>query len=272
MVDALLTPHDSLWLPAISLCRRELVRFVRQRNRIVGALATPLVFWLLIGAGMGRSFQASSPGGDHYLRYFYPGTLLMILLFTAIFSTISIIEDRREGFLQSVLIAPVSKLAIVLGKVLGGTILAFAQGLIFLLLAPTIGIRLSAANLGVTMLVMLIVGFGLTALGFCIAWRMSSTQGFHAIMNLFLMPMWFLSGALFPMSGAWTGLKWIMYLNPLTYGLAALRRALYLDGGGLNAGAIPPLPVALLVSIAFAVVMLALSVVVVRGRVASDLQ
>src|SRR5688500_16586776 len=113
--------HDNLWLPAVSLCRRELVRFVRQRNRVIGALATPVVFWLLIGAGMGRSFQVSSlPDGDNYLRYFFPGTVLMILLFTAIFSTISIIEDRREGFLQGVLVAPVPKTAIVLGKVLGG--------------------------------------------------------------------------------------------------------------------------------------------------------
>ena len=82
--------HTSLLLPALSLARRELVRFLRQRNRIIGALATPLVFWLLIGAGMGRSFRADVPGGDNYLRYFFPGTVLMILLFTAIFSTISI--------------------------------------------------------------------------------------------------------------------------------------------------------------------------------------
>src|SRR5688572_2130353 len=106
--------QTSLLIPAMSLARRELVRFLRQRNRIIGALATPLVFWLLIGAGMGRSFSAAGPDGDNYLRYFFPGTVLMILLFTAIFSTISIIEDRREGFLQGVLVAPVSKMAIVL--------------------------------------------------------------------------------------------------------------------------------------------------------------
>src|SRR6478609_4620898 len=106
--------------PSFSLCRRELVRFVRQRNRIIGALATPLVFWLLIGLGMGRNFSAKEmPGGDNYLRFFFPGTIVMILLFTAIFSTISIIEDRREGFLQSVLVAPISPMVIVLGKVLG---------------------------------------------------------------------------------------------------------------------------------------------------------
>src|SRR3954471_9996060 len=95
--------------PAVSLARRELVRFLRQRHRIIGALATPIVFWLLIGAGMGRSFQnTAGSGSGNYLKYFYPGTVLMILLFTAIFSTISIIEDRKEGFLQSVLVAPIS--------------------------------------------------------------------------------------------------------------------------------------------------------------------
>src|SRR5437667_12245271 len=93
--------------PAMSLAQRELVRFLRQRHRIIGALATPIVFWLLIGAGMGRSFQAKGlPGGEDYMQFFFPGTILMILLFTAIFSTISVIEDRREGFLQSVLVAP----------------------------------------------------------------------------------------------------------------------------------------------------------------------
>src|SRR5438270_6831294 len=99
--------RTGLWLPALSLCRRELVRFLRQRHRIVGALATPIVFWLLLGLGIGRSFTAQGvPGGGNFLEFFFPGTILMILLFTAIFSTISIIEDRREGFLQSVLVAP----------------------------------------------------------------------------------------------------------------------------------------------------------------------
>src|SRR5262249_16647376 len=143
-------------------------------------------------------------------------------------STISIIEDRREGFLQSVLVAPVSRFAVVLGKALGGTILATAQGVIFLLLAPTVGISFTVTSALLALLIMLIVSFALTSLGSCIAWRMSSTQGFHAIMNLFLMPMWFLSGALFPSDGvAFAPLRWIMQINPLTYGLAALQRALY---------------------------------------------
>ena len=235
--------------PALSLCHRELVRFLRQRHRIIGALATPIVFWLLIGAGMGRSFNADVPGGQNYLHYFFPGTVLMILLFTAIFSTISVIEDRREGFLQGVLVAPVSRMSIVLGKVLGGTLLAFGQGLIFLILAPLIGVRPPLTGFALCALAMLIIAFGLTALGLCIAWRMNSTQGFHAIMNLFLMPMWFLSGALFPVSGAWTPLRWVMMINPLTYALAAIRRALYWSDPGAN---LPPLGASLLVSLLFA--------------------
>jgi ABC-2 type transport system permease protein len=161
-------------------------------------------------------------------------------------------------------------MAIVLGKVLGGTVLAFAQGLLFLLLAPTIGIHLSVASLAMSMLVMLIVSFALTALGFCIAWRMSSTQGFHAIMNLFLMPMWFLSGALFPPGGAAGPLRVIMSLNPLTYGLIALRHAIHFGDARDTAG--PSLAVSLGLSVVFAVVMFLLASFVARKTTAADLQ
>jgi ABC-2 type transport system permease protein len=264
--------RPGLLLPALSLCKRELVRFVRQRNRIIGALATPIVFWLLIGGGMGRSFQSAGvPGGGDYLQYFFPGTVLMILLFTAIFSTISIIEDRREGFLQSVLVAPVSRMAIVLGKMLGGTILAFGQGLIFLLLAPLIGLRLSIGGLVAASLMMFIIAFSLTGLGFVIAWRMSSTQGFHAIMNLFLMPLWFLSGALFPPQNAWGGLRWLMRINPLSYGLAGLWRAIYWDDPA-KVSLLPGWSWILALSGGFAVLMFLLATIMAGGRVAADWQ
>lgn len=264
-----------LWLPALSLCQRELIRFVRQKHRIIGALATPIVFWLLIGGGMGRSFQApgstagtGTAGG--YMAYFFPGTVVMILLFTAIFSTISIIEDRREGFLQSVLVAPISPMVIVLGKVLGGTVLAFGQGLIFLALSPLIGFHYTFFSLLAAMLMMFVMSFSLTALGFCIAWRMSSTQGFHAIMNLFLMPMWFLSGALFPANGAWVGLKWAIFCNPLSYGLAGLRRAMQWNDP--HSIALGGLPVNLSLSILFAAVMFLIASALATGRVSADLQ
>ena len=258
-------------LPAISLCQRELVRFLRQRHRIVGALGTPIVFWLLLGLGMGHSFRGMDvPGGDSYLKFFFPGTVLMILLFTAIFSTISIIEDRREGFLQSVLVAPVSRMSIVLGKVLGGTILAFGQGVIFLALAPLVGLHLTATGIVQLCAIMFVIAFALTGLGFCIAWRMSSTQGFHAIMNLFLMPLWFLSGALFTPQTAWAGLRWVMRFNPLSYGLAGLQRSVFADTPAV--AMLPGWGMITAVSVGFAAVMLALSTRVAQGRVAADLQ
>ena len=258
-------------LPAFSLCKREMVRFLRQRHRVVGALGTPIVFWLLLGLGMGHSFRGIDvPGGESYLKFFFPGTIMMILLFTAIFSTISIIEDRREGFLQSVLVAPVSRMSIVLGKILGGTVLAFAQGLIFLALSPLVGLHISLAGFLEASLMMLVISFALTGLGFCIAWRMSSTQGFHAIMNLFLMPLWFLSGALFTPQTAWGGLRWVMRINPLSYGLAGLQRAVF--GNVSSVAALPSWTLIALVSILFAAAMFLLAGGIASRRTAADLQ
>ncbi len=210
-----------------TLCEREIVRFVRQRNRIIGALATPLLFWLLLGSGLGGSFHSETLGGNHYLEYFFPGTLALIVLFTSILSTISIIDDRQAGFLQSVLAAPVPRSAITLGKILGGTALAVMQAFLFLLIAPFTGIPLSFVKLLSMIGVLILIGFALTALGFLIAWKMDSTQGFHAIMNLFLIPMWLLSGAFFPAAGAPFWMQTIIALNPMTYGVGAIRRILY---------------------------------------------
>jgi ABC-2 type transport system permease protein len=176
-----------LWLPALALWRREIVRFLRQKNRVIGALATPLVFWLLIGSGVGPGFRLPGmPEDMTYLAYFFPGTVVLILLFTAIFSTISIIEDRREGFLQGVLVAPVAPESIVLGKFLGGMTLAAGQALLFCLAAPLAGVPFDLGVLVRLIPALLVVGFGLVGLGFLIAWPLDSTQGFHAIMNVFL--------------------------------------------------------------------------------------
>lgn len=253
-------------LPIVSLWRREVVRFVRQRSRIIGALATPLVFWLLIGSGLGRSFRLTGADSEiNFLEYFFPGTVVMIVLFTAIFSTISVIEDRKEGFLQAVLAAPVGRSAIVMGKVLGSATLAVGQALVFLLLAPLAGVPLSLASFAATFAVLLIVAVGLSALGLLIAWSMESTQGYHAIMNLFLMPMWFLSGALFPASGATSWLKVVMMINPLTYGVAAVRRTMYLGTDSVTAG-LPSLTLSIGVSLGFAALLVTLSALRVKGR------
>ncbi len=154
------------------------MRFYRQRARVVGVIASPLLFWIVIGSGFGTSFRSSATaGGQHYLDFFFPGALTMIVLFTAIFTMMSVIEDRKEGFLLSVLVAPVSRSVIVLGKVLGGATLATLQGLIFLVFAPALGIHFTFASFGLTVLTIFLVAFSLTALGFIIAWPMDSTSG-----------------------------------------------------------------------------------------------
>src|SRR6266487_3070725 len=225
---------NELLLPAFTLWWREIVRFYRQRTRVIGVIASPLVFWLVIGSGFGTSFRSGeSPGQQHYLDYFYPGALIMIVLFTSIFTMMSVIEDRKEGFLLSVLVASVSRYANVLGKVLGGTTLATIQGLIFLVFAPLAGVHMSLASFLLVVVTVFLVSFALTALGFAIAWPMDSTQAFHAIINLFLIPLWLLSGALFPLSSASGWLRVLMQANPLTYGVEALRELLYPGGGGM---------------------------------------
>jgi len=235
--------EGSFWLSVVVLWRREMVRFLRQRSRIVGALGSPLIFWLLIGFGVGNSFSPAGQGAMGYQEYFFPGTVVLILLFTSIFSTISIIEDRKEGFLQAVLVSPVPRSAFVLGKLAGGASLALGQGILFMLLAPLVGI--SVASIPVTLLMLALVAFSLTALGYIIAWKMDSTQGFHAIMNLVLIPMWLLCGAIFPASGAPLWLRTVIAINPLTYGLSAVRWSIYgpevasgmgLPGFGLSVG------------------------------------
>jgi ABC-2 type transport system permease protein len=238
-------------LAVATLWWREVVRFARQRNRIIGALATPLVFWLLIGSGLGGSFRArNGPGGGDFLEYFFPGTLALIVLFTAIFATISIIEDRQAGFLQSVLVAPIPRASITFGKILGAATLAVVQALLFLLIAPAVGIRLGPAKVAAVTAVLFLMAVALSALGFLIAWKLDSTQGFHAVMNLLLMPMWLLSGAFFPASGAPAWLRLVIAVNPLTYGVAALRRVLYLEQPDAGTG-LPGLVTSLAVTALF---------------------
>jgi ABC-2 type transport system permease protein len=191
-------------------------------------LASPLVFWAVLGSGFGTSFRSGGgPGQQHYLDYSYPGILILIVLFTSIFTMMSVIEDRKEGFLLSVLVAPVPRTAIVLGKVLGGTTLAAVQGMIFLVFAPFAGIHVNPLQVLLVGVVVFLVSFSLTALGFAIAWPMDSSQAFHGIVNLFLIPLWLLSGALFPLAGASGWIRVIMRLNPLTYGVEGLRELLY---------------------------------------------
>lgn len=256
------TESTGIALPAFTLWWRELVRFYRQRTRVIGVIASPLVFWAVLGSGFGTSFRAGDAAGQqHYLDYFYPGALIMIVLFTSIFTMMSVIEDRKEGFLLSVMVAPVPRAAIVLGKVLGGTTLAAAQGLIFLIFAPFVGIRFGITTLLLVALVVFLVSFALTALGFAIAWPMDSTSAFHAIINLFLIPLWLLSGALFPLSGASGWIRILMRINPLTYGVEALRNLLFPEAPGLS-----PLSSSIATLVLFSLFMFGLAFIMANRR------
>ncbi len=207
---------SSFFLPAMTLWQRELVRFWRQKSRVLGVVASPLMIWLLIGYG------------SDSLARFYSGALVLTVMFSAIFSTISIIEDRREGFLLSMMVSPAPRTSLVLGKIAGSATLAWIQGLIFLCFAPLAGVRVELVELIPIAGVIFLISFTLTGMGFVIAWRMESTAGFHAIMNLLLVPMWMVSGSLFPLATAHGFVKWIMWVNPLTYSIALLNFTLHL--------------------------------------------
>ncbi len=215
-------PVALAWSAAGSLAHREVVRFFRQRNRVFAAVATPLVFWLMLGLGLDRALVL--PAGNNeteglgYLAYFFPGVVVLMVLFTAIFTTISVIEDRREGFLQSVLVSPAPRVALVAGKAIGGTVITALQAVAMLLLGVVLfgvpGMWMPLASVGV----LLMLALALTGVGLAFAWPMDSTAGYHAVMNLLLMPMWLLSGAVFPTDTAAMPVRVLMLLNPLTYG------------------------------------------------------
>jgi ABC-2 type transport system permease protein len=207
---------SSFFLPAATLWQRELVRFWRQKSRVMGVVASPLIFWLVIGYG------------SNDLGRFYSGALVLTVMFSAIFSTITIIEDRREGFLLSMLVSPAPRTSLVLGKIMGSATLAWIQGLIFLAFAPLAGVSVHPLELLPVAGAIFLISFTLTGLGFAIAWKMNSTSGFHAIMNLLLLPMWMVSGSLFTMATAHGVIKMLMYINPLTYSISMLNYTLHL--------------------------------------------
>lgn len=207
---------SSFFLPAATLWQRELVRFWRQKSRVMGVVASPLIFWLVIGYG------------SNDLGRFYAGALVLTVMFSAIFSTITIIEDRREGFLLSMMVSPAPRTSLVLGKIMGSATLAWIQGLIFLAFAPLAGVSIHPLELIPVAATIFLISFTLTGLGFVIAWKMNSTAGFHAIMNLLLLPMWMVSGSLFTMATAHGVVKMLMWINPLTYSISLLNYTLHL--------------------------------------------
>ncbi len=247
-----------------ALWRREVLKFVRDRARLIGSILQPVGFWLLLGMGFQGSFAGPGAGSEPvgYLAYLTPGILAMIVLFTAIFSTISIVEDRKSGFLQSAFVAPVSRTGIALGIALGGATLALGEVLVFMALTPLAGLAPPVTGWLLVILTTLLLGFTFTAMGMIIAWRMDSTRGFHAVMNLVLLPLWILSGAAFPVQGAALPLRWIMLANPVTYAVDLLRQAFF---GPAAPGATASPAINLLVTAGFCGVMLAAAVLTLRG-------
>ena len=203
---------------------RDVVRFKSERTRIVSAFAQPLIYLAVMGTGLGATVRfAAAPRGVSYLAFMYPGILGMTVLFTSLFSAISVIWDREFGFLREILVAPISRASIVLGKVLGGATVATFQGVVLLLLAPIVGVPLRAPQVLELTLVMFLAAAALTSLGLAIASRMASMEGFQVVMNFLIVPMWLLSGAFFPLRGLPAWMTVLTRVDPLTYAVDALR-------------------------------------------------
>jgi ABC-2 type transport system permease protein len=203
---------------------REFKRFIREKSRLVSTLARPLIWLFLVGGGMSRFV---SPGeGISYLQFIFPGIIGMTILFSSIFSSISIIWDKEFGFMKEILVAPVSRFSVVVGKALSGTLLSSLQAGIILLISPLIGVELSVTSALYTIVVAILLSFCISSLGIVIATFYESFESFSVIMNFIVMPMFFLSGAMYPVNKLPAILKTISKINPLTYGVDALKHTI----------------------------------------------
>jgi len=204
---------------------RQLKRYFRSKTRIVGALGQPMLFLLALGYGLGPVFERAGEGD--YVQFLVPGIISMSILFTSMFNGIEIIWDRQFGFLKETLVAPVSRVRIMLGRTLGGATVAILQGMMILGIALLIGFRFeSLSGLPVALLFMILIATLFTALGTAIASLLEDMHGFQLIMNFLVMPLFFLSGALFPIQNLPPALGMVVQFNPLSYGVDGLRGAL----------------------------------------------
>ncbi len=217
------------------LWRRDLLRFLRQPSRILGALGQPIVFWLILGSGFSATFAIpnSSLG---YMEFFFPGVVTMVLVFASIFASVSLIDDRQQGFLQAILAGPGSRTSLVLGKCLGSASVALLQAGLFLLLAPLAGFSFFGIDWPLLILSMVLTTVGLTAMGFAVSWLVDNVQAYHALQMTLLVPLWIVSGAMFPPVHAHAVFTALLTANPLSYAVAAMRQGLY--GGHAPAGTV----------------------------------
>jgi len=213
---------------------REFKKFIRERSRLIAAIARPLIWLFLVGAGLSR--LVSPTGGISYMQFIFPGILGMTILFSAMFSSISIIWDKEFGFMKEILVAPVSRFSIVIGKALSGAIVSTIQAVIVLALFPFLGLKLGALNIIGVFLICAGVSFSISAFGIVLATFYESYESFTVIMNFIIMPMFFLSGAMYPVKLLPGILKLISRFNPLTYGIDAIKHAIFpLEKGSMSA-------------------------------------
>ncbi len=207
---------------------RDVIRYGRDRVRLAASLAQPLLYLVIFGSGLSASLGAGFAGasGMSYTQFMYPGIISMAILFTSIFAAMGIVWDREFGFLKELLVAPIERSAIAVGKALGGATQAVFQGAILLVLAPFVGVTLSLTSAIVLLGLMAALAFGLSAMGVAIAARMRSMQGFQMVMNFLMMPMFFLSGALFPLVGLPGWMTVLTRIDPASYGIDPIRRTL----------------------------------------------
>jgi ABC-2 type transport system permease protein len=219
--------HDEFLRGVWVVAYREILRLAHDKARLASSLAQPLLFFVMFGAGFGRLVGAMA-GGVNFIQFLFPGIIAQTVFMTSIFSGLSVVWDREFGFLRELLVAPISRFGIVAGKVVGGAILALFQAAVVLLLAPFLKVQLTLGILVTVAPLLVLFSFSLSSLGILMASRIGSQQGFQMMMQLFIMPMIFLSGAFFPLNNVPPWLSAVSKLNPLTYGVDAIRHA-FLD-------------------------------------------
>jgi ABC-2 type transport system permease protein len=202
---------------------RDLLRFTGERVRLISAFAMPIIFLVIFGAGFNNVIGQLAPGVD-YMKFVYPGIIAMTVLQSSLMSGISIVWDREFGFLREVLVAPLSRGSIVAGKVVGSTVISLLQGVIMLVIAPFVDIRLTGLLVLKLVPVLIVISISISAMGILFASRMRSQQGFQLVMMILIMPMTFLSGVMFPVNNVPAWLEVISKINPLTYGVDAVRQ------------------------------------------------
>jgi len=210
--------------PIYVICLREFKKFFREKSRLLGTLARPVLWLFVVGNGMSALIRPQA--GFSYLQFIFPGMIGMTILFASIFSSISIVWDREFGFMKEMLVAPISRLSIIIGKAISGTAISVAQAVIILVLIPFLGIQITSLQFAEVVAVSMLVSFCITSIGILIAARLTSFDGFNIIMNFLVMPMFFLSGAMYPVTSMPHALREITHINPLTYGIDALKHVL----------------------------------------------